>query len=645
MRFVQRSLCSAALGLVLLSAAGAASAAPAIVEYPVAPLDTGPATIVAGPGGRLWFSETATSQLGVASFAGKVSQVPGLSGPALGVAIGTDGNVWVTEPQAGELARVTPRHVVTQYPLAAGSVPEQIAAGPDGDLWFTESATPAQIGRVNPTTGVITRFSTGMAPGGAPLGIAAGPDGNLWFTEAADPGRIGMITPAGAITEFPTPTVNSDPTSITAGPDGNLWFTEAADPGRIGMITPAGAITEFPTPTVNSDPTSITAGPDGNLWFTEAADPGRIGMITPAGAITEFPTPTVNSDPTSITAGPDARLWFTESGAHGLLGAMRVSPTPTPTPPTPTPPTPTPPTVSLSPAGEIGPTSVTLAGLIDPNGTATAYHFVWGPSIGYGQSSPSPAGMVGSDNTEHAVTQTLTGLMPGTLYHYRLVASNCGACASGTTEGPDATFVTQSTTLTIGPSNPLGAAPAAPALGHTAAAAVVSGTILVRVPGSSELTRLSAGRDIPLGSLVDASRGTVRLTTALNAHGRTQSATAWGGDFIFRQVPGRGMTTFTLAGALSCPARRHSTEVAAAVPGTRAARGKPTRRLWSSDNHGQYSTRGQNSVATVRGTVWETVDSCGGTLTFVKRGRVSVRDLRHHRTVLVTAGHRYLARS
>ena len=62
------------------------------------------------------------------------------------------------------------------------------------------------------------------------------------------------------------------------------------------------------------------------------------------------------------------------------------------------------------------------------------------------------------------------------------------------------------------------------------------------------------------------------------------------------------------------------------------------------DNHGQYTTQGLNSVATVRGTDWETVDSCRGTLTFVKRGVVAVRDVRRHRTFLVTAGHRYLAR-
>ena len=68
---------------------------------------------------------------------------------------------------------------------------------------------------------------------------------------------------------------------------------------------------------------------------------------------------------------------------------------------------------------------------------------------------------------------------------------------------------------------------------------------------------------------------------------------------------------------------------------------KPT--LWARDNHGQYTTRGQNSVATVRGTEWETIESCAGTTTYVKRGVVAVKNLHTGHTVLVHAGHRYLA--
>jgi hypothetical protein len=47
----------------------------------------------------------------------------------------------------------------------------------------------------------------------------------------------------------------------------------------------------------------------------------------------------------------------------------------------------------------------------------------------------------------------------------------------------------------------------------------------------------------------------------------------------------------------------------------------------------------------VRGTIWLTQERCEGTLTFVKRGIVTVRDERRNKTIVVRAGHSYLARA
>ncbi len=74
--------------------------------------------------------------------------------------------------------------IVTEFSagISGSSNPFGIAAGPDGNIWFTEFAGD-RIGRINPTTFAITEFSTGMSVGAGPEGITAGPDGNLWFTE------------------------------------------------------------------------------------------------------------------------------------------------------------------------------------------------------------------------------------------------------------------------------------------------------------------------------------------------------------------------------------------------------------------------------------------------------------------------------
>ena len=67
-------------------------------------------------------------------------------------------------------------------------------------------------------------------------------------------------------------------------------------------------------------------------------------------------------------------------------------------------------------------------------------------------------------------------------------------------------------------------------------------------------------------------------------------------------------------------------------------------RLWAQDRGGRYRTHGANSVATVRGTSWTTIELCDATITRVSAGAVSVFDRRLGRRVLVTAGHEYRAR-
>ena len=57
-------------------------------------------------------------------------------------------------------------------------------------MWFTETSGN-RIGRVT-TAGVFTEFSAGITAGSSPNAIAPGPDGNLWFSEASG-NRIARI--------------------------------------------------------------------------------------------------------------------------------------------------------------------------------------------------------------------------------------------------------------------------------------------------------------------------------------------------------------------------------------------------------------------------------------------------------------------
>lgn len=176
-----------------------------------------------------------------------------------------------------------------------------------------------------------------------------------------------------------------------------------------------------------------------------------------------------------------------------------------------------------------------------------------------------------------------------------------------------------------------------PKQGRSMVVAAARGTVRVRVPGSDRFVALDEAGRVPVGSLIDARHGRVQLATAVE--GGVQAGLFWGSKFKTGQSRrGNGMTTLSLRGGTLCPS-------ATLAVASRKTKRKRRRGLWSRDHGGLYRTRGNDSVATVRGTRWLTKDRCNGTLTRVKSGVVSVHDLRRHTRVVVKAGHAYFARA
>jgi len=272
--------------------------------------------IVALASGIVWFT---THQAAPAASITEL-RVPTANSQPGGIAAGPDGNLWFTEAQGNQIGRLTPSGSITEFRVpTANSSPEGIVAGPDGNLWFTE-AQGKRIGRLTPS-GSISEFAF-AADSSGPDGIAVGPDGNLWFTQV-DGSGIWRATTGGRITITITNTTIGGTLGIVTGPDGNLWIAEAGGNDIVRMTT-SGSITDFPIPTANSSPSEIALGPDGNLWFTETilnqgqVSGGKIGRISTSGSITEFPIPTTNSEPFGIVAGPDGNLWFTENSGNKI---------------------------------------------------------------------------------------------------------------------------------------------------------------------------------------------------------------------------------------------------------------------------------------------------------------------------------------
>ena len=174
----------------------------------------------------------------------------------------------------------------------------------------------------------------------------------------------------------------------------------------------------------------------------------------------------------------------------------------------------------------------------------------------------------------------------------------------------------------------------APVFTRTVDAALVSGTVLVRLPRARRFVSLETLRTIPVGATIDARRGRVRLTTSDGA-GRAQSSEFYEGVFkVFQRRRDRGVVELALAGGnfRRCPQAR----------GAQSRKTRSVRRLWGSGS-GKFRTKGRFAAATLRGTTWLTDDRCDGTQISVTQGAVNVRDIPKRQTVTVRAPNQYLA--
>ncbi|HEY7935352.1 MAG TPA: choice-of-anchor Q domain-containing protein, partial [Solirubrobacteraceae bacterium] len=308
-----------------------------------------------------------------------------------------------------------------------------------------------------------------------------------------------------------------------------------------------------------------------------------------------------------------------------------------------------------SPPSVMTTTSASFTTTVNPHGLTTSVHFEYGPVLGeahaaaitYGSSTPDQS--VGSDFSEHTVTTAVTGLLPNVTYHVRAVASN----SAGSTQGADQTFKT--------PADP---PPPPPVLGKTANVEPVSGEVFIKLPPGGHISSvtpfwpaveslskgvgfipLTEARQIPLGSTLDTTAGVARITTATSAskHKKLQF-----GDFgagLFKLLQNRKQHGLTQLNMIDVNSSR---QVCASTGKARIAAKHLSSKVLGQLNasaHGKFTTHGQYSAATVRGTIWSVANRCDGTLTKVKRGALTVRDFHLRKTITLFTGHSYLAKA
>ncbi|HZQ36182.1 MAG TPA: copper resistance protein CopC [Dehalococcoidia bacterium] len=151
-------------------------------EYPLPRSGVVPYWLAVAPDGRVWFSELSGLRIGVLDPAGGAVRewaVPGGQHPA-GIAAAPNGTVWFATTE-GSLVRVDPASgAMTAYPTSEQNV-YGVAVGTDGTVWVGSASADAVLA-FGPASG---RFVAHAVPhDSGPWWPAAGGDGSVWVALA-----------------------------------------------------------------------------------------------------------------------------------------------------------------------------------------------------------------------------------------------------------------------------------------------------------------------------------------------------------------------------------------------------------------------------------------------------------------------------
>jgi hypothetical protein len=231
----------------------------------------------------------------------------------------------------------------------AGAVALDIASGRGGTMWFTNfNRDEPAIGRIS-ADGTFEEFSSGLRPDARPYSIIAGPDGNMWFSDSGGV-AIGKITPQGSITEYVSSKyAHRSAKGIALGPSGEPWFLAidvrrgGDEPPLLAHLNRNGTIEAQILPAgMDPVPGAALAADGGNLWFValirnrhvgelveRRADSGRF-FRKPVHMDHAFVVCCPNVAPKSIAIGADREPWFTtlhliyENSPRKYLGTLKA---------------------------------------------------------------------------------------------------------------------------------------------------------------------------------------------------------------------------------------------------------------------------------------------------------------------------------
>jgi virginiamycin B lyase len=217
--------------------------------------------------GKVWFTVTATNQLGTVNLATDEIEI-----------IDLPNRNWIQAlyswpPIAGAVAEVQRS---TSYSLVFDRESRPIAYGidvtPDNKVWFSQYAT-RRIGSYEKETGDITMVDTPFA---GPRRFRSDSKGNLWIPAFTD-GKIYKYEPAnGTFTGYDLPTGASDSVyAVAVDPmDDTVWGCGSNSDTMLHFDPKTEKFTTYRLPSIVTFCREISFDQEGNVWTSYSNAPG-----------------------------------------------------------------------------------------------------------------------------------------------------------------------------------------------------------------------------------------------------------------------------------------------------------------------------------------------------------------------------------
>lgn len=205
---------------------------------------------------------------------------------------------------------------VAYFPVPAGAHPHDVAAAPDGTVWYTAQNQGA-LGILDPKTGKVEQIKLGAKA--APHGVIVGPDGAAWITEGGQNAIARVDLKSKEVKLFPLPKGfdNANLNTATFDKSGTLWFTGQA--GVYGRLDPASGKVEAWKAPKGYGPYGITSTPTGEVWFVSLAGDYLAKVDSASGNVSLVEPPKPNVGPRRVWSDSKGVLWvsFWHSGELG----------------------------------------------------------------------------------------------------------------------------------------------------------------------------------------------------------------------------------------------------------------------------------------------------------------------------------------